>query len=280
MLGGMFLFSAVDALAKFLTETLHPLQIVWSRQLGLLIGILLILAFRGGIILQTRHLGLQVARGAAAAGSATLFVIAVSYVPLADAITVTFVAPFLVTLLGALVLRESVGVRRWSAVALGFIGVLIVTRPGMGVVHPAVFLVLLAAFLFAIRQIISRAVARTDRIVTTVAYTALVGSAILTVPLPLVWRSLTSDLELYLLIGMAGLAAIAEILVIKALDVADAVVVAPVHYSILIWATFYGFMIFGQLPDFWTWIGASVIIVTGIYTLHRDWRSGTNRTQT
>jgi len=111
----------------------------------------------------------------------------------------------------------------------------------MGVVHPAVFLVLLAALLFALRQIISRAVARTDRIVTTVAYTALVGSAILTVPLPFVWQPLSTGLELGLLIGVALLAAIAETMVIKALDTVDAVVVAPVHYSILIWATLYGF---------------------------------------
>ena len=210
MSGGMFLFSAVDTIAKFLTETLHPLQIVWSRQLGLLIGILMILALRGGVILRTRRPGLQVARGAMAAGSATLFVIAVSYVPLADAVAVTFVAPFLVTMIGALVLRETVGIRRWTAVALGFVGVLIVTRPGLGVVHPAVFLVLLAALMFALRQVISRVVARTDPIVTTVAYTALVSSAILTVPLPFVWQPLTTGLELGLLIGMAVLAAFAE----------------------------------------------------------------------
>jgi len=276
----MFLFAAVDTIAKYLTETLHPLQIVWSRQLGLLIGILVILALRGGVILHTRRPGLQIARGVMAVGSASLFVFAIRFVPLADAVAVTFVAPFLVTMIAALVLREAVGIRRWTAVALGFVGVLIVTRPGMGIVHPAVFLVLLAALLFALRQIISRVVARTDRIVTTVAYTALVSSAILTIPLPFVWQSLSMGLELGLLIGMAVLAAIAETLVIKALDVADAVVVAPVHYSLLIWATLYGFLVFGQFPDSWTWIGASIIVATGIYTLHREWQSSDDRNRT
>jgi len=280
MSGGMFLFAAVDTIAKYLTETLHPLQIVWSRQLGLLIGILVILALRGGVILHTRRPGLQIARGVMAVGSASLFVFAIRFVPLADAVAVTFVAPFLVTMIAALVLREAVGIRRWTAVALGFVGVLIVTRPGMGIVHPAVFLVLLAALLFALRQIISRVVARTDRIVTTVAYTALVSSAILTIPLPFVWQSLSTGLELGLLIGMAVLAAIAETLVIKALDVADAVVVAPVHYSLLIWATLYGFLVFGQFPDSWTWIGASIIVATGIYTLHREWQSSDDRNRT
>ncbi len=272
MAGGMFLFAAVDTEAKFLTDTLHPLQIVWSRQLGLLLGILVILAFRGVEILRTQHLGLQFARGAMAVGSASLFVYAVSFVPLADAIVVTFVAPFLVTVIGALVLREPVGIRRWTAVALGFVGVLIVTRPGFGVVHPAVLLILLAALLFALRQILSRIVAGTDRIITTVAYTALVGSALMTFTLPFVWRWPTTTLELVLLGSMALLAAIAEILVIKALDVADAVVVAPVHYSIIIWATFYGFVVLAKLPDLWTWVGASIIVVMGVFTLHREWR--------
>jgi len=94
MAGGMFLFAAVDTRAKYLTETLHPLQIVWSRQLGLLLGILVILAVRGVGILRTQHLGLQISRGAMMVGSASIFIYAVSFVPLVDAIAVTFVAPF------------------------------------------------------------------------------------------------------------------------------------------------------------------------------------------
>ena len=272
MFGGMFLFAAVDMQAKFLTETLHPLQIVWARQFGLFLGVLVILAYRGFGILRTQHLGLQVARGAMAVGSASIFIYAVSFVSLVDATTVTFVAPFMVTLIAASVLREPVGIRRWTAVAIGFVGVLIVTRPGMGVVHPAVLLVLIAALLFALRQIVSRVVAGTDRIITTVAYTALVGSAIITVPLPFVWRTPETSFEVVLLFSIALISAIAETLVIKALDVADAVAVAPVHYSIIIWATFYGFIVFDQLPDMWTLVGASIIVVMGMYTLYREWR--------
>lgn len=270
MAGGMFLFSAVDTIAKFLTETLHPLQIVWSRQLGLLIGVVIILALRGFSVLRTKHLKLQITRGALAASSATLFIVAVSFVPLADAVAVSFVAPFIVTIFAALVLREPVGIRRWTAVTIGFLGTLIVIRPGMGVIHPAVFLVLAAATFFAFRQIISRALSGSDRTVTTVAYTALVGSFILTIPLPFVWQWPQGGLEIGLLVAMAGLAAVAEFLVIKALEVAQAVVVAPVQYSLLIWGTMYGFVVFGQLPDFWTWIGALIIVATGLYTLQRE----------
>jgi S-adenosylmethionine uptake transporter len=271
MAGGMFLFSAVDTQAKFLTDTLHPIQIVWSRQLGLLIGVFILLALRGLAVLRTQYPGLQITRGVLAASSATLFIVAVSFVPLADAVAVSFVAPFIVTVLGALVLREPVGVRRWTAVAIGFLGAMIVIRPGMGVIHPAVMLVLLAAALFALRQILSRVLSNSDRTATTVAYTALVGSLVLTVPLPFVWRSPTTTIEVALLVGIAILAALAELLVIKALEVAQAVVVAPVQYTLLIWSTIYGYLVFAQLPDLWTWVGALIIVATGFYTLHREW---------
>lgn len=266
----MFLFSAVDTQAKFLTDTLHPIQIVWFRQLGLLAGVFVMLAFRGVSILRTAYPGLQITRGALAAGSATIFIVAVSYVPLADAVAVSFVAPFIVTLMGAVVLREPVGIRRWSAVIIGFLGTLIVIRPGMGAIHPAVALVIVAATLFALRQILSRVLSGSDRTVTTVAYTALVSSFILTFPLPFVWRWPETNTELALLASMALMAAAAETLVIKALEVAQAVVVAPLQYTLILWSTLYGYLIFADLPDFWTWIGASIIVATGSYTLHRE----------
>ncbi|KMW56641.1 protein of unknown function DUF6 transmembrane [Candidatus Rhodobacter oscarellae] len=270
MAGGMFIFSAVDTQAKFLTDTLHPFQIVWFRQLGLVLGLVFMLSYHGASILRTAAPGLQVLRGAVAAGSATLFIFAVSYVPLADAVAVTFVAPFMVTLMGALILREPVGMRRWTAVIIGFLATLIIIRPGTGAIHPAAFLVILAAALFAVRQIVSRALAGSDNTMTTVAYTALVSVALLSVPLPFVWQWPTEGWQIALLISMALMAALAETLVIKALELAQAVVVAPLHYTILIWSTFYGWLIFGDLPDLWTWVGAAIITATGIYTLNRE----------
>ncbi|MGI9388672.1 MAG: DMT family transporter [Boseongicola sp.] len=267
---GMFMFSAVDTGAKFLTDGLHPFQIVWTRQLGLLAGAVFLIALNGSAILRTAHPKLQVLRGAVAAGSASLFIFAVSYVPLADAVAISFVAPFMVTLMGALVLREPVGIRRWAAVILGFVGALIVIRPGMGVVHPAAGLVILAAFFFAIRQIVSRALSDTDKTGTTVVYTALVGSAILTLPLPFVWQWPDGQ-QMIILVGIAAVAGVAEVCVIKALELAMAVVIAPVHYTLMIWGTFYGFIVFGQLPDIWTWTGAAIIFVGGVYTLRREY---------
>ncbi len=268
---GMFIFSAVDTQGKFLTETLHPIQITWSRQLGLLIAAFVLLGLHGRALLRTGHPVLQVLRGVMAAGSATIFIVAVQYVPLADAVAVSFVAPFIVTVLGALLLREPVGLRRWLAVIAGFVGTLIVIRPGMGVIHPAAFLVVVAATLFALRQIISRALSDTDRTITTIAYTAFIGSAILTIPLPFVWRTPETGLEITLLVSIAIMAGVAEICVIKALEAGLAVVVAPVQYTLMIWGTMYGFLVFGQLPDLWTWVGTAIIIATGLYTLYREW---------
>lgn len=270
MLAGMSLFAATDAIAKLLTETLVPVQIVWSRQCGLLVGVLIIIAIRGAKVLRTSQPKLQIGRGVLAASSATLFIIGVSYVPLADAVAITFVAPFMVTVMGAAILREPVGIRRWTAVTIGFIGALIVIRPGFGVLHPAAFLLIIAAAAFACRQILSRVLANGDKTSTTVAYTAIVSWCLLSIPLPFVWQTPATSMEIILLVALAVLAACAETLVIMALDAAQAVVVAPVQYSLLIWGTMYGFVIFGQLPDFWTLFGGLIIVATGLYTLNRE----------
>lgn len=266
---GMFFFSGGDAIAKLLTDSLHPIQIVWSRQLGLLSAVVVILVLRGRQVLVSRHMPLQITRGVLAVGSATLFIFAIAHVPLADAVAVSFVAPFLVTVMGALLLREVVGPRRWAAVCVGFVGMLIVIRPGLNVFHPAIFLVVIAATLFALRQILSRVVARGDQTVTTICYTAITSSLLLTLALPFVWE--TPDISLLpLLLGVALFAAIGEVLVIKSLELAQAVVLAPVHYSLLIWGTLYGMVIFGQFPDLWTWLGAAIIMATGLYVLQRE----------
>ncbi len=267
-----FLFAAADTQAKFLTGWFHPVQIVWTRQLGLLTGVLVLLILKGPSILKTRHPGLQVLRGMLAVFSATAFIFALRYVPLADAVAVSFVAPFMVTIMGALFLGEKVGLRRWSAVTIGYIGTLIVIRPGLGVVHPAVFLVLAAATAFALRQILSRVLAALDRTATTVTYTAIASVLLLSAPLPFFWKAPEAGWELAVLAGMAVCAALGELLVIRALEIAQAIVLAPVHYSLIIWGTFYGWLVFDQLPDRWTWLGAAIIVATGLYILDREWK--------
>lgn len=270
MLCAMFMFSAGDTIAKFLTSTLHPVQIIWFRQLGLFVGVIILLLYKGRSILVTSQPGLQLLRGTLVVFSSLLFVYAVRYVQLADAVAASFVAPFFLIIAGALLLKEKMGLHRWIAVIVGFLGAIIVIRPGMGVVHPAAMLVVLAAALYAARQVIGRFLADSDKTITTITYTAITSSILISIPLPFFWQWPQSTTQWLLLVSMAMVASLGEILIIKALEVAETTVVAPIHYTLIVWGTIYGFLVFDDLPDSWTLIGTLIIVVAGIYTLRRE----------
>ncbi len=270
MLGAMFLFVSVDTQAKVLSETVPVLQIAWARLMGLGLGALGLLIVRGPGLLRTRHPVIQVTRGFLVVGSSVLFIIAITYVPLVDAVAVAFVAPLLVTIMGAIFLREPVGIHRWGAVVVGFVGAMIVIRPGLGVVHPAALLVLGAAGMFAVRQVISRMVSDSDSTLTTVAYTSLVGIVLISLPLPFIWETPQTTQEVVMLVAIGLIAACAEFLLIRALEVAQAVVVAPMQYTMLVWSAIYGVLVFSYFPDIWTWVGSLIIVASGLYTFHRE----------
>jgi len=270
MILGFMFFSVADATAKFLTQDFQPFQIAWFRQLGLLSVGIWILSTRGLPVLKTKRPVLQVLRGCAAALSASAFIFAVGYVPLADAVAVSFVAPFAVTILAALVLRETVGIRRWTAVTVGFIGTLIVIRPGLGILHPAIFVVVAAASMFAVRQILSRILGPVDRTSTTITFTAISSVVLLTVPMIFVWQTPTSLQQVLLILLLACAAGTGELLIIRALELAEAATLAPMQYTMIIWSTGLSWLVFAQLPDGWTLLGAAIIMASGIYTLHRE----------
>ncbi|MEX0285196.1 MAG: DMT family transporter [Paracoccaceae bacterium] len=272
MLAGFFMFSIADTLAKVLTATYHPVQIVWTRQLGITTGVLLLLIWSGPSLLRSVAPGLQIARGLCAIVSAVGFVFALKYVPLADAVAVTFVAPFMVTVMAALLLGEKIGLRRTSAIAVGFLGTLVVIRPGQGVLHPAILFVILAAAAFAARQILSRYLGNRDRTETTMAYTALTSVALLAIPLPFLWQTPATLGHIGIMAAMAILAAIGEYMIIRALEMALAVVVAPMQYAMILFSSLWGFLVFGHIPDVWTWVGATIIIASGLYMMLREAR--------
>lgn len=240
------------------------------RMAGLAIGVLFILTRKGLTLFKTPKPKLQILRGVVAAGSGALFIYAINYVPLADAVAVSFVAPFMVTVLGASVLKEPVGLRRWLAVVVGFVGMLVVIRPGMGVFHPAIFLVVIAASFFAIRQLVSRWLSGVDSIGTTVAYTSLVAFSITGIAQPFVWRTPENLTVVAIIFGLGLSAAVGEVLIIRALDIAQSVVLAPMHYTLIIWGTLYGFLFFNDLPDRWTLLGCVIIVASGLYTTYRE----------
>lgn len=237
---------------------------------GLVIGVIILLIRQGLTLFKTPKPKLQILRGVVAAGSGTLFIYAINYVPLADAVAVSFVAPFMVTVLGASVLKEPVGLRRWLAVVVGFVGMLIVIRPGMGVFHPAIFLVVLAASFFAIRQLVSRWLSGVDSVSTTVAYTSIVAFSITGIAQPFVWKTPENLTVVLIILGLGLSAAVGEVLIIRALDIAQSVVLAPMHYTLIIWGTLYGFLFFNDLPDVWTLFGCLIIVASGLYTTYRE----------
>lgn len=270
MLAGMFVFSAVDAQAKYLTQHLPSMQIVWARQIGLVLGVLVLITLHGRAILRTGFPMLQIGRGVAAALSAALFITGLNFVALADAVSVTFVAPLVVTMLAAVLLGEHVGLHRWTATIVGFLGTLIVIRPGFESFHPGLLLPLMAAVLFAIRQVISRHIGARDPTETTLAYTALTAFLMLSVVQPFIWQPIGSVKLVIIMTSMSIMAALGEFLVIRALEVGQAVFVSPLHYTIILWASLYGYLIFGQFPDLWTWVGSFVIMISGLYVLRRE----------
>lgn len=280
MLLGFVCYSTSDMLAKVLTQSMNPLQVAWLRQLGLLSGVLVLLAFRGPRLLRSRHPWLQFARGLTVVVAATSFLTSIAYVPLADATAVTFVAPFMVTILAVLFLGEEIGLKRWIAVGLGFVGTMIIIRPGMNAFHPAIFLSLVSAGAFAIRQIISRRLSGTDPILTTIAYTALTAALILSLPLPFIWRNPADGWHLLMMVAIAVVASCGELSIIRALDLGEAVVLSPMQYTLMIWSTIWGFLVFAQLPDAWTFVGTAVIVASGIYSIYRETRRRPHQAET
>jgi len=272
MAAGFAAFSVADVISKLLTEHFHPFQITWSRQLGIGFVLVVIVMMKGPTLFNSAVPKLQIVRGLFAAVSATCFIYAIRYVPLADVVAVTFVTPFLVTVLGALVLREKVGPRRWIAVTCGFLGTLVIIRPGLGVFHPAIFLALGAALAFALRQIISRPIGQMDPTLTTLAYTSTTALSVLSIPVVFVWVTPVSMHHLMLFIGLAVFSGIGEFLIIRALEVAEAVVVTPMHYTLIVYSTIWGYLFFSELPDFWTFGGTAIVISSGLYILYNERR--------
>jgi drug/metabolite transporter (DMT)-like permease len=270
MTAGFASFSCADTMAKVLTADYHPVQIAWTRQFGVVAVVLVVLLLKGPALFKSVAPGIQLVRGLCATVSAVSFIFAIRYVPLADAVAVSFIAPFIVTALGATLLGEPVGIRRWTAVTIGFIGTIVIVRPGLGIFHPAIFLVVVAALAFAARQIVSRHIGTRDPTMTTLAYTATTSFMVLILPLAFYWHPPKNTTHLVLMVGLTLMSGLGEFLMIKALEIAHAVVVSPMHYTLILFSTFWGYMVFGDFPDFWTLAGTVIVISSGLYVIYRE----------
>ncbi|MGH6898168.1 MAG: DMT family transporter, partial [Geminicoccaceae bacterium] len=266
-LAAWLLFAGMDAGSKLLAERYSIIQILWVRFVSLVvIAAWLARQWGGSDALRTRHFWLQSLRSMLLVVEIGLFILTITVLPLANAHAILAATPLIVTALSVPLLGEHVGIRRWSAIAVAFAGVLIILRPGLGVVHPIALLALLCSLMFALYQILTRIVSRTDPPLTTLFYTALVGVGGLTLIVPFHWT--TPDVAGWALFGLvAALGASGHYLLIKALQLAPASVLQPFSYTILVWATLVGFLVFGNLPDRLTVVGALVIASSGVYGL-------------
>jgi drug/metabolite transporter (DMT)-like permease len=271
-LAAWLLFACMDAGSKQLAESYSIVQILWVRFVALMVIAAWLARRQGGnAALRTRRFWLQSARSLLLVVEIGLFILTITVLPLADAHAILAVTPLLVTALSVPLLGERVGIRRWSAIGIAFIGVLIIVRPGFGVVHPMALVALLCASMFALYQILTRIASRDDPAMTTLFYTALMGVIALTAIGPFSWTP--PDLFGWALFGLvAVLGASGHFLLIKALQLAPASVLQPYSYTMLIWATVVGFEVFGNLPDLATVLGAAVIAASGIYTFARERR--------
>jgi drug/metabolite transporter (DMT)-like permease len=222
-----------------------------------------------GRSIRPRNPGLQITRGLCVVGSSVLFVYGVRQMTMAQATTISFLSPLLITILSIPLLQETVGPRRWAAVAAGMAGMLIVVRPGMGGFQPAALFGVASAFCWALALIITRKISNSDTPRTTVFWSAAIGTAFLTLMLPF-QAILPTPRQFGLSLALGIIASAGQWLVILAHRFAPASLLAPFFYGQLLWVTGLGFLVFGNLPDQWTLTGAAIIITSGLYTAHRE----------
>ena len=266
----IFLFVMMDAAAKYLTAFLPVLQIVWARNaLAILFALALVRRHNPVKLLRSTRPGLQLARSFLLFASTWFFFAAIQFIPLADASSISFVAPLMVTALSVPLLGERVGPRRWAAVVVGFVGALIIIRPGVGTLQVASLLPLGSASCFALYQIATRVLAASDHAYTTTLYSPVVGAVVTSVLMPFLWVH-PDALQWALLALVGALGGFSHFILIKAYELAPPSVLTPFAYTNLIWSVSVGYLLFGDLPDRYTALGAAVIVASGLYTIYRE----------
>lgn len=269
MVLAMFCFVTMDSVAKELVKTHSVSEVVWGRYFFQVAVLAVVLAPRLRRLMVTSNLRLQLIRSVLLLVTTGLYFSGLRFVPLAEASAIMMVSPLVVTALSVPVLKEHVGVRRWSGVAIGFLGAMIIIRPGGEAVQAAALFPLAAALCYGTYQISTRFLSHSESVLTTLCYSALFGAIFMSGVVPFHWTPLAPH-EWVMLLGAGIAGCVGHFALIKAFSLAPAAVVAPFTYSNLIWATSYGFLVFGEWPDAWTFLGAGIIAGSGIYIYHRE----------
>lgn len=273
MCAAVTLFSCLDASAKYLLShsNLATAQVVWMRFLGQFLGMVLILgpaAVPG--LFKTRRLGHQLGRSLLMVACTALNFVAIQYLRLDQTVTIAFLAPLAVAALAGPVLGEWVGPHRLAAVGVGFLGILIVVRPGVGDIHPAMLAAVLSMLSYAAFMLLTRYLSAYDPPLVTLFYAMLAGT-IGAAPLALAhWVWPDGAFEWLLLTSLGAFGGLGHYLFILAYRRAPASTVTPFLYAQLLSMVALGYIVFGDVPDQWTLLGSAVIIASGLYLVHRE----------
>jgi drug/metabolite transporter (DMT)-like permease len=260
------MFAWLDSIAKYLGRFYPVPVVVWARYAFHLLFMLLIFGPRmRGQLLQTHRPGLQIVRGLLLVTSSLFFFSGLKYMPLAETSSITFIGPILVTLGASILLKERVDPARWVAVIAGFVGVLIIIRPGGAVFSPVALLPLCTAVSMAAFTLITRQMSGTEDPITTLFFSALVGTLVISLMLPFGWKAPESLFHVGLMAAMGLIGGVSHLVLIKAYEGASASRLAPYSYTQLVWTLSLGYLIFGDFPDGWSLVGIMVIVASAIY---------------
>jgi drug/metabolite transporter (DMT)-like permease len=272
MCGAVLCFAGLDAMAKYLGGHMDPLQVTAMRYISAFVLALIFLnpLTRPGMLRSVRP-GLQIVRGIMMLLTTIFNFLAFRYLQLDEALAILFSTPFLVAIVAGPILGEWVGWRRWTAIAVGFFGVLVVIRPGFGGgMQWAALLSVASAIFYAAYAITTRLVMRSDSSAATLFYANLVGVVVMLPVLPFVWTAPPSGFDLTLLLGVGALGSAGHFLLILAHDRAPASVLSPFMYTQLLWAVTLGYLVFDNVPNRWTLAGAAIVVASGLYLLYRE----------
>jgi drug/metabolite transporter (DMT)-like permease len=266
MLAAASLFPVMNGLAKLMSRDYSSEQVVWARTVShLLFALALVVPRHGWGVVRTRRPGVQFFRSLLLIGSTFLFFSAIRFVPIAQAASISFTAPLIVVLLAGPMLGERIRLSRVVAVTVGFLGVLVVIRPGAAVFQWASLLIVGSAACFAVYQILTRQVAGVDRPETSVVYSALVGSVLMSLVVPFAWRTPGSWTDVALLGSLGVIGGLGHYCVARAMTYAAANLLSPFQYWQMVGSVIVGWWLFSEMPDGWTWVGAALIIGAGVY---------------
>ena len=271
IISAMFVFATQDAITKTLAASYSVPQILMIRFTVYLLFALAYSSRKKPLrhCLKSNAPFLQICRSLLIIAEIGFFIMSIRYLTLAEIHALVATFPLMVTAIAAVFLREPVGVRRWTAVCIGFIGVLVILRPGTEALKPAALLGLFTAFLFAAYNVMTRCVARYDDSETSTVYMAVIGFVIMAVAGPFYWTSPDAT-GWGLLLALSVTATAGHFLLIKALEAAPAATLQPFNYTLLVFAVFYGWAVFDNLPDFWTLAGAAIVVSSGLYVIYRE----------